>query len=143
MQAWLTSHLGQGWPMMLLGSVPLGIAIYLLGRGLRLRWFGTRVPGHVTGYSRTTMSTTEGSRLYHLPVVRFTALDGQHHEFKSIVGERTKRWPVGAEVALYYLPQQPQRAEIAGFGNMWLLPLGLGVLGALPFLIGVLMSMSA
>lgn len=138
----LGDWLGQGWPMMLLGVVPLGAAAYLFGRGLRLRLWGVRAQGRLTGYQRQQVKTTRGKGLYFLPIVSFRSEDGQEHECRSIVGEPTKRWPVGTELTVWYLPKQPHRAEVSGCGRFWLLPLGLGVLGAIPVAIGVLMSMS-
>lgn len=139
---WLMTLLGQGWPMMLLGVVPLGIGLALLARGLHLRCLGARTTGRLTGYQRTVMRTTRGRAVYQLPIVVFTAADGVEHTFTSAVGEPGKHWPVGTAVVLYYLPHRPQRAEIAGLGAYWLVPLGLSVLGAIPMAIGVLMSMS-
>lgn len=72
---------------------------------------------------------TQGSVLYY-PVLQYTTKDNQSFTVQS-KKERFKKYEVGKELTIYYLPQDPSEFFIAGlFPYIKLTSLLIGILGA-------------
>jgi len=72
----------------------------------------------------------DGGSMYY-PIVQFTAADGQRIEFEGNTGSNYRSFHKGAQVKVYYDPQDPQQARIGVFSELWLwdyLFLGMGLL---------------
>jgi len=80
--------------------------------------------------SRSSDSTT------YRPVVEFRAEDGRRIEFTSSMGSNPPSYSRGEAVEVLYLRDQPERAKINGFFSLWGLPIILGSMGAIFFLVG-------
>lgn len=133
-----------GWAMIALGGVPLAIAGGLVVRALHFRLRGVLTTGRVVGYRRKRgiHGSINSPNAFRAPIVEFSPTPSQVQRFESSLSARYKLYPLGTEVPVRYLPLKPERAEIQNFGTQWFVPLGLGVLGLLPFSLGVLMLIS-
>src|SRR6218665_1718264 len=74
----------------------------------------------------------------YCPVVRFKAKTGQEITFTSSVSSNPPSYSVDETVEILYDPADPKEANINGFASLWLVPLILGILGTIFFLIGAL-----
>lgn len=70
------------------------------------------------------------------PVIRFIDRRGQSVEFTSSAGSSPPSYAVGEKVAVLYLPEKPQNAEVDDFFVIWGGLIILGILGIVFFLIG-------
>ena len=75
-----------------------------------------------TGDSRTS------SGVYY-PVVRFATPEGQYIEFQSGVGSQPPAYRIGDPVTVRYRPDDPYRARIDSFFQLWFLSVLFGGLG--------------
>lgn len=73
--------------------------------------------------SRSSKSTT------YAPVVTFTAPDGRRVEFRSQISSGSSAYRIGEEVAVYYDPLRPERAEIKAFTPLWMPTIILSAIG--------------
>ena len=66
----------------------------------------------------------------HVPVVRFVARGGQTYEVRSTMArDNPPEYHVGQNVTVYYDPRRPESALINSWEDLWLLPLGVIVMG--------------
>ncbi|MBD2105499.1 DUF3592 domain-containing protein [Nodosilinea sp. FACHB-13] len=65
------------------------------------------------------------------PVVVFVSQEGEEIEFTSLSGSNPPSYSKGQAVEIFYLPDNPQKAEINGFFSLWGLPTILGALGSI------------
>jgi Protein of unknown function (DUF3592) len=70
---------------------------------------------------------SEEDRTSYYPIVRFETADGRQIRFESDVSTSDD---VGDTVEVLYDPDDPEDAKLAGFFNLWGLPLIAGALGA-------------
>jgi hypothetical protein len=80
--------------------------------------------------SRSSDSTT------YRPVVEFKTQSGSVIEFTSSSGSNPPSYSKGEVVSILYHESSPEQAKINGFFSLWGLPLILGSLGAVFFLVG-------
>lgn len=116
----------------------IGLAFALAGIGLLIAcWFeyrstsrflegAARTTGTITGNYRSRNSDGEVS---YYPLVTFTTAHGKQVEFRSHTGGRSGVYPIGAEVAVLYMPTNPQAAEINSWLAQWFGTTIFGVLG--------------
>ena len=81
----------------------------------------------VLGSSRTGDSGTSSSVYY--PVVRFATHEGEYIEFQSGIGSQPPAYRVGDRVTVRYRPDNPYRAKIDSFFQLWFLSVLFGGLG--------------
>ena len=99
-------------------------ALYVFARRLRIVLFGAVTTGRVEGHERRE---SEDGVNYH-PVVTFCDAEGREYRFTSEIGE----FPgPRRDVRIFYMPSNPNIAFVASFSHMWLLPVGLALLGAI------------
>lgn len=75
-----------------------------------------------------TRSDSEGTT--YAPVVAFVA-EGENYEFTEQVSSSNRPYSEGDEIAVYYDPENPQKARIKSTFNLWVFPsifLGMGLL---------------
>ncbi|PIS31422.1 hypothetical protein COT42_01110 [Candidatus Saganbacteria bacterium CG08_land_8_20_14_0_20_45_16] len=81
-----------------------------------------------------------GTNTVYYPIVRFEARDKQTIEFKSnLVKSSLTFYHVGQKVKVVYPPENPQKARIDSFSNLWLGPILMAVIAALLGAIGMLL----
>ena len=73
--------------------------------------------------SRSSKSTT------YAPVVTFPAPDGRRVEFRPQISSGSSAYRIGEEVAIFYDPLRPERAEIKAFTPLWMPTIILSALG--------------
>jgi len=81
----------------------------------------------VLGSSRTDDSGS-GSGVYY-PVVRFATPEGEYIEFQSGIGSQPPAYRVGDRVTVRYRPDDPYRAKIDSFFQLWFLSVLFGGMG--------------
>jgi Protein of unknown function (DUF3592) len=114
----------------------------LVGRLSQVGRFGLRVPHTLCGHplragdifevctrviDLSSETDSEGKVFVH-PVVRFTTAEGRTVEFVSASGSSPASHSVGDRVEVLYDPDDPQDAQLSGFFDLWLWPIGFGVL---------------
>ncbi|KIP96305.1 MULTISPECIES: DUF3592 domain-containing protein [Pseudomonas] len=72
------------------------------------------------------------------PTVSFTTLDGTLGEYHSSTCSTPPSFDIGERVAVYYDPQEPERARIDSFEQNWIGSLIVGGIGAVFLAIGLL-----
>ncbi|MEP6723777.1 MAG: DUF3592 domain-containing protein [Variovorax sp.] len=136
-----------GWRMGLEAGVALGCLIIgtagLAAAGVSAwqRWQlvgGTEVvQGHLAGY--VTERSTDGKGKVtetRAPLVAYTAPDGKPRRVKGL-GGGLAGLSAGDPVEVRYRPDNPARAVVADFQNVWGVVWGMGVFGLLPTLFGL------
>ena len=101
-------------------------------------WHFTRVARAATG-TVTEMRTSQGhdgNDLTYAPVFRFIDDSGQGHTVASSLYQSPPAFQVGDSVPVLYLPANPQSARINTFGQVWFIPIFLGIFGTTWVLIG-------
>ena len=63
------------------------------------------------------------------PVVRFHAQSGEMVTFDSTVGGQPPLHAVGQQVTVFYLPDRPREAELEVPPVLWMVPVGIFVVG--------------
>jgi hypothetical protein len=71
------------------------------------------------------------------PVFVFHDSKGAEHEIYSTMGSYPPSYKVGENVAVLYAPEDPDNASLDGFFDLWLVPLIVGVLGAVQMTIAL------
>lgn len=79
-----------------------------------------------------------GHDVTYAPVFRFTAADGRSYTIKSRASTNPPEFTVGQTVQILYRPNDPAHARLSTTGQLWLLPMILG-LGGLIFSFGYLL----
>ena len=105
-------------------GVVAAIFLYTLFRALRLRLYGARTTGTVTGLRRD--DSGENS-VFH-PIVRFTTRTGDSVEVESGFGTSGSDdfFYIGREVDILYLPHNPRVFAIVGYESETILYMMLG-----------------
>ncbi len=88
------------------------------------------------------MTRTEGSIVDiegGCPTVSFTTLDGTLGEYQSSTCSTPPAFAIGERVAVYYHPQDPERARIDSFTENWIGSLIVGGIGLIFLLIGLVL----
>jgi len=107
------------------GTVLLGVSIYLFIRRLAALLFGVSTVGRIEGHAAHTL---DDSIAYH-PIVTFIDESDRSHRFRSTAGASSRSPAVGADVRVRYLPSNPEIVYVESFLHMWAAPLGCAVLG--------------
>ncbi len=106
------------------GTVLIGVSIYLFVRRMVALLFGKSTMGRVEGH---VVNSSDDSIAYQ-PIVTFVDSNGNTHRFTSPAGGSSRYPAVGTEVRVHYLPSNPEIAYVHSFLHMWAAPLGCAIL---------------
>lgn len=141
---WRTSfERGVAVACLLIGLGASGLGVWVaLDRLAQLR--GTvAVTGQLVEYVEETTRESDGSSTTTLaPRVRYVAADGRERLTKGLGGSQAGKDP-GALVPVRYRADDPERAVVADFQNIWGAVLALAIFGGLPTLFGVFFLLSS
>ena len=95
-----------------------------------------RTPGKVVAHeTRTSESTDDDNRsvqkTYYHPIIEFKDASGVQRRVTSDTGSNPKSYADGAAVTVLYDQDDPEKAKIESFGQLWLMPailLGMGLI---------------
>jgi hypothetical protein len=123
----------------LIGVILAGAGAYMVKSTRQFLSRAESAPGvvieNIWSYSSSRSSSNSGT--YH-PRVRFRTREGQESEFVSGTGSRPAAYHVNEEVTVLYDPEDPNRASIKSFWDVWLGPVILFPLAAVFLLGGIL-----
>ncbi len=89
---------------------------------------------------KTTTDTSHKryrEKVHYYPKIRFKDLTGHTFQFESNTGSNPASYSMGEKVTILYLQQDPHKAKIKGFFSLWGVPLILGFIGGIFFMIGL------
>lgn len=73
---------------------------------------------------RSSTDTEDGTISYaYYPIIRFTAKTGEEIEFEAGTGSNPPMYAMGQPVEILYDPQNPSRAKICSFLDLWMAPM--------------------
>lgn len=78
----------------------------------------------------------EGKYHSYFPIIKFGALDGNEYQFRSEVGNNPPRWRKGDWVEIIYSRENPYKAKINSFPELWLSCLIPLIIGSVFLIIG-------
>jgi len=67
---------------------------------------------------------------HYYPTFQFVADNGQSVTSVASVGSAGQRYRVGASVKVLYSPDDPMKAQLSSFTDLWLMPVFLGLFGS-------------
>ena len=79
--------------------------------------------------------TSDGTTYY--PVYSFVDVYGTEHKIYSNSGSYPPQYEVGDPISILYDPDNPKEIKMDSFGSIWIGTIIAGVLGAIPFFIGI------
>jgi uncharacterized Tic20 family protein len=79
--------------------------------------------------------TSDGTTYY--PVYSFVDVYGTEHKIYSKSGSYPPQYNVGDPISILYDPDNPKEIKMDSFGSIWIGTIIAGVLGVIPFFIGV------
>ena len=80
-----------------------------------------------------------GDGVTYSPVFSFVEASGKQHTIHSSLSTNPPRYEIDEKVSVLYDPQNPQKARIDSFLNLYFVPLVMGIIGAINLLIGLLL----
>jgi hypothetical protein len=101
-------------------------------------WLKRTVEAQGTVIEMLRTSDKDGGVL-HEPVVRFETAEGRKIRFEAGFRSNPPAYRVGDTVAVVYLPDAPERAQIRGFLSLWMGPMIMAFIGIVFFGIGAAM----
>jgi hypothetical protein len=108
-----------------LGVTIATFAAWLAARQLRRERAGRQVTARVVDVVLRRSVGKGKTSTYHYPVFEFVADDGKSFRRQSAFGDGKPTYKMGDEVAIWYDPADPQRADIRGEGRMFFAALAL------------------
>lgn len=126
------------------GLFVVGLALLLLAslrtlNGIKLTSAGARAQGHVVEVLRTLPHTASKPLAPEL-VVRLTTPRGEAVSFTDSAHSRASPHAVGQAFEVLYEPGNPSNAAINQFRSLWLIPLQLGLMGFVLWLMSFVFS---
>ena len=122
--------------MPLIGLGLLALAVFVSWN--TITWLKRTVEAQGTVTQMLHVTDKDGDLTYK-PVVRFSTAEGKTIEFKSSFSTSPPAYRVGQSVAVVYLPDEPEKAQIRGFLSLWMGPMIIAFIGTIFFLIGAAM----
>jgi len=113
------------WIMAGLAGLLLGAGLVLAARSASLVLTEPQANATMVG----VISTQVGQGLAYVTMFEFTVGD-QTYQIKSVPQSSRSTYRTGQVVPVRYDPANPNHAQLAGFRELWLGPIGLLVLGA-------------
>src|SRR4051794_38147365 len=108
-------------------SLAFGIAgLYLVSVAMRIivtqrdwKKRAVRAEGTIVGFEEERFSGDRAGHPLFAPLVTFTAANGESIEFKSSRSERPNPYTVGQKVAVRYLPEDANSADLESVASGW------------------------
>lgn len=97
--------------------VSVAIRLIIRQRDWKLRSVGAE--GTITGFAEETPTGDRAGYPLFAPFVTFTTANGESIEFKSSRSERPNPYTVGQRVAVRYLPEDPNGADLESVASGW------------------------
>jgi hypothetical protein len=101
--------------------------LYLVSAAIRLiirmrdwKARALRAEGTIVGFEEERLSGQRAGHPLFAPLVTFTTASGQSIEFKSSRSERPNPYTVGQQVAVRYLPDDPNAADLESVAAGWM-----------------------
>jgi hypothetical protein len=80
-----------------------------------------------------------GDGVTYSPVFSFTDTSSTQHTVRSSLSSNPPHYAIEEKVSVLYDPQDPQKARIDSFVNLYFVPLVMGIIGAMNLLVGLLL----
>ena len=99
----------------------------------RIRFLGQSsvAIGKLISYYALDSAYHEGARTHFFPIVTYLAQDGKKYEITSVAGYSSKKYPEGQEFKIRYATDDPSKAFVDNFLNLWAGPLALTAMGVI------------
>jgi hypothetical protein len=104
----------------LAGLYLVSVAIRLIIRQRDWKKRAVRAEGTIVGFAEETQTGDRAGHPLFAPLVTFTAPNGESIEFKSSRSERPNPYTVGQKVAVRYLPEDPDGADLESVASGWM-----------------------
>jgi hypothetical protein len=104
----------------LTGLYLVSVAIRLIIRMRDWKRRAVRAEGTIVGFEEERFSGDRAGHPLFAPLVTFTTPDGQPIEFKSSRSERPNPYTTGQRIAVRYLPEDPNGADLESVGAGWM-----------------------
>lgn len=108
-------------------------SVYQSAANIQLIWKGEKVTGVVAEYNTKRI---DKNRTIYTAVFRYTDKNGVERSFSS-AGASYKYRKIGKKVTILYNPNNPQKVKVFSFGGMFLLPIGLSLVGLLCMVLAI------
>ena len=118
-----------------IGLVPLGIGAFAFFRTLRFLRTAQTTSGVVNEV--LFMHVSDG-HIYR-PRITFTTQAGETVPLTSVMDSSRQEFRVGQQVPVIYDPSHPSRARLRSFPSLWLVSLIFAFVGAIPFILGLIL----
>jgi hypothetical protein len=83
--------------------------------------------GTVVDYSYISNTQLMSSNAYYAPRIQFATDDGKEVTCVASTGSNRQSYRIGAKVKVVYSPDDPEKADLKSFVNLWGFPVTLGV----------------
>ena len=101
------------------GLYLVSVAIRLIIRQRDWKKRAVRAEGTIVGFAEETPTGDRAGHPLFAPFVTFTAASGESIEFKSSRSERPNPYTIGQRVAVRYLPEDPNGADLEAVASGW------------------------
>jgi hypothetical protein len=120
------------------GLYLVSVAIRLIIRQRDWKKRAVGAEGTITGFAEETPTGDRAGHPLFAPYVTFTTANGESIEFKSSRSERPNPYTVGQKVAVRYLPEDPNGADLESVASGWFALIVVLVMGAVALTIATL-----
>jgi hypothetical protein len=104
----------------LTGLYLVSVAVRLIIRQRDWKRRAVGAEGTIVGFEEESPSGQRAGYPLFAPLVTFTAPNGEPIEFKSSRSERPNPYTVGQKVAVRYLPEDPDGADLESVASGWM-----------------------
>jgi hypothetical protein len=122
-----------GWVFIATGIITLTIAFFVYRHAQNFVQSASRTQATIT---KLIERPGQNSSSVYFPVFRFQDANGQAHEIDSSSGQYPPAYKVGDTVTVLYQPQQPEKAKLDTFFDVWGWAAMLGGFGVLDLVVG-------
>jgi hypothetical protein len=98
---------------LVMGLVAVTFAVRFIRSERHFERTGVQVVGHVVGEERSTRRSEGGVTTFYFPVVQYQTVDGRRLRASTEVNTQ-HRSPIGAQVKIRYLTDEPTRIRLIG-----------------------------
>jgi len=126
-------------PLLLIGIVFIILGFISLKKSQHLNKNGIKTLAKVVKVEKVKSQDEDGYTKYsYRPLLSFKDENQVEHEFKSDVSSGNKRkYHEGDEIEIVYDPENSEKAMVKNFFSMWLMPVILGGIGIMIFIVGL------
>ena len=104
----------------IVGLYLVSVAIRLVIRQRDWKLRAVRGEGTIVGFEEESPTGERAGHPLFAPLVTFTAASGQSIQFKSSRSERPNPYTVGQQIAVRYLPEDPNSADLESVASGWM-----------------------